>query len=360
MSHAERLDQPLAPRASRRSRPALAGGHGRRLLAAFEALERFPALAEPRDRLLRLVRDDRPPLADVVAAVESDPALSVAVLRVANDVPARRGDGVATIPDAVRALGAEGVEAIGARCPVFDFFEDAAGWGLAPERFRLHAVATQRAANQIARELGETDTDELLAGALLHDVGKLVLGVAYTSYPSEVHGDAVTPEGRLERERNALGVDHALVGGVLMRRWGLPKRLATIVERHHSLDCEGDAAIVRLADMLAHHSREQSIDPAELVDAAAAVEVGPEALRRIMYELPMGPALRRASEPSPLSRRETEVLRRLAQGKVYKEIAAELGLSANTVRSHLHNTYVKVGVADRAQAVLTATERGWI
>ena len=55
-----------------------------------------------------------------------------------------------------------------------------------------------------------------------------------------------------------------------------------------------------------------------------------------------------------------EVLRRLAEGKVYKQIAHELTLSTSTVRTHLHNIYGKLGAVDRAQAVLIATERGWL
>ena len=60
-------------------------GHGRRLTAAFEALEGFPALAESRNRLLALVGGHRVPLAEVVETVESDIALVVAVMRVANE-----------------------------------------------------------------------------------------------------------------------------------------------------------------------------------------------------------------------------------------------------------------------------------
>ncbi|MGZ4200874.1 MAG: response regulator transcription factor [Thermoleophilaceae bacterium] len=41
-------------------------------------------------------------------------------------------------------------------------------------------------------------------------------------------------------------------------------------------------------------------------------------------------------------------------------IAVELGISTSTVRTHLHNTYAKLEVDDRAQAVLRATEMGWI
>src|SRR6202453_3888376 len=59
-------------------------GHGRRLTMAFEALEAFPALAESRNRLLSVISRDHVATADVVAAVESDVALIIAVLRLAN------------------------------------------------------------------------------------------------------------------------------------------------------------------------------------------------------------------------------------------------------------------------------------
>ena len=59
-------------------------GHGRRLTAAFEALEAFPALAESRDRVLTLVREERSSNGKVVSAIESDVALVTTVLRMAN------------------------------------------------------------------------------------------------------------------------------------------------------------------------------------------------------------------------------------------------------------------------------------
>ena len=66
---------------------------------------------------------------------------------------------------------------------------------------------------------------------------------------------------------------------------------------------------------------------------------------------------RRHIDPCPLSARELEILRRLAEGKVYKQIAGDLSLSTSTVRTHRHNTYAKLGRRPR-QAVLVATRRG--
>jgi putative nucleotidyltransferase with HDIG domain len=335
-------------------------GHGRRLTMAFEALEAFPALAESRDRLLMVISKDHVATADVVSAVESDVALIIAVLRMANQVQAGRGR-VDTVVGAVDLLSAKTVQALAARVRTFDFFERSGVWEAAPERFRLHALATQHAADRVASEVGYEHRDRLTVTSLLHDVGKLVLLFAYPGYPAQVHRGAKTPEDRVHRERRELGVDHALVGGVLARRWGLPATIATTIERHHNPEVEGEAAFIRLADMLAHYEQGAAVSPSELLRSARTVGLGPEELRRVMYELPTTPSQRRRHvDPCPLSARELGVLQRLAEGKVYKQIAHELTLSTSTVRTHLHNIYGKLGAVDRAQAVLIATERGWL
>jgi DNA-binding NarL/FixJ family response regulator len=113
--------------------------------------------------------------------------------------------------------------------------------------------------------------------------------------------------------------------------------------------------------MLAHYGHAQPVNPKELLAAAHSCGLTTEQLREVMYELPQGAGqTKRNVDPCPLSSREIEVLKRLAEGKVYKQIAHELELSTSTVRTHLHNTYAKLGAVDRAQAVLIATERGWL
>ncbi len=337
-------------------------GHGRRLTTAFEALEAYPVLVESRNRVLRLFEDGEPSVGDVVSAVEADVALAVTVVRLANQVEGPTQGRVDSVVAGVDVLTPRTVHAIASRARTFDFFERTAVWQGIPERFRLHSVATQRAADRLAREIGFEARDRLMVTSLLHDIGKLVLVHAYPGYPSQVHGEARTPEDRLQRERRELGVDHALVGGVLARRWTLPKSIASVIERHHAADSTGEAALVRLADMLAHYVLGGSITPSELLSVARTIGLTPAGLRKVMYELPLPASGERPRqvEPCPLSSREVDVLRRLARGMVYKQIASELGLSTSTIRTHLHNVYGKLGAMDRAQAVLIATERGWI
>jgi DNA-binding NarL/FixJ family response regulator len=58
-----------------------------------------------------------------------------------------------------------------------------------------------------------------------------------------------------------------------------------------------------------------------------------------------------------LTERETDVLRLLAQGQSNQEIAVNLSISTTTVRSHVSNILLKLGVSNRTQAALIAKER---
>jgi DNA-binding NarL/FixJ family response regulator len=60
----------------------------------------------------------------------------------------------------------------------------------------------------------------------------------------------------------------------------------------------------------------------------------------------------------PLSPREIEVLKWIAEGKSNKEIAALLFISEGTVKTHVLSIHEKLGVGDRTEAVVTAIKRG--
>jgi putative nucleotidyltransferase with HDIG domain len=333
---------------------------GSRLAEAFEAVERFPVLIESRERVIQAATADTPRVGNLVDTVESDVALTIAVMRFANRSAASAGS-VSGVPEAVEVLKSSGVLAIAGTAPSFDFFESNGGWELKPERFRIHALATQSAAEKIGRAVGWPERDELAVAALLHDIGRLVISRLHPGFNSYFDAASRTPEQRLRDEREQLGIDHALVGGVLARRWNFPQRIAVAIERHHAEDVDALGAMVAVADMIAHYSQGEVVAPDRLRLTAEVCGLDAGGLRDLLYELP-GPRADplRVSEPCPLSARELDVLRHLSEGMVYKQIAGEMQLSVSTIRTHLHNVYGKIGAVDRAQAVLTARDRGWI
>jgi DNA-binding NarL/FixJ family response regulator len=104
----------------------------------------------------------------------------------------------------------------------------------------------------------------------------------------------------------------------------------------------------------------KQIEPSELVRAIRAVMNGeaylhPDVMKRILTR--MQP---QQSPPLSLTPREFEILQWMASPNTYKQIAAQLCVSEETVRSHAKNILEKMNQPNRAQAVLAAMRIGLI
>ncbi len=86
--------------------------------------------------------------------------------------------------------------------------------------------------------------------------------------------------------------------------------------------------------------------------AAGQVQLSPQASAYLLG------AIRTPELPEPLTPREMDVLRLLAQGQSNKEIARALYLVEETVKSHVRHILAKLGVQSRTQAVLAAIRLG--
>ncbi len=108
----------------------------------------------------------------------------------------------------------------------------------------------------------------------------------------------------------------------------------------------------------------KDVPPEQLVEAVRVVAGGeallsPSVTRRLISEF-----ARRPQPPAPppalgdLTERETEVLRLLGRGMSNAEIADRLILGEATVKTHVSRVFMKLGLRDRAQAVVAAYEAG--
>jgi NarL family two-component system response regulator LiaR len=113
------------------------------------------------------------------------------------------------------------------------------------------------------------------------------------------------------------------------------------------------------AGALGYHLKDST--PEEMMEAIRQVHRGESSLhpviaRKVLQELsrPSG----RPPTPDPLTPREVEVLRLVAQGRNNQEIAEELVISETTVRTHVSNILGKLHLASRTQAALYALREG--
>ncbi|MFE1443129.1 response regulator [Streptomyces sp. NPDC058739] len=114
----------------------------------------------------------------------------------------------------------------------------------------------------------------------------------------------------------------------------------------------------------------KSASTGELLDAVRRTAVGDPVFTPGLAGLVLGEYRRLASEPAPaagtendegaprLTDRETEVLRLVAKGLSYKQIAERLVISHRTVQNHVQNTLGKLQLHNRVELVRYAIERG--
>ncbi len=75
---------------------------------------------------------------------------------------------------------------------------------------------------------------------------------------------------------------------------------------------------------------------------------------------PVAKALESRTPDASLSPREREVLQLLVEGKSNKQIAKQLGIAEATVKCHFRVIFMRMGVTDRTQAVVSALQRGLV
>jgi DNA-binding NarL/FixJ family response regulator len=73
--------------------------------------------------------------------------------------------------------------------------------------------------------------------------------------------------------------------------------------------------------------------------------------RKVVFAFRNKPGISQSTEIELLSAREKEILEHLSRGLMYKEIAAVLFISPETVRKHVYHIYEKLHVGNRVEAV---------
>lgn len=218
-------------------------------------LHSFPAMPATVSRVLSLLRDPRVGAGEVERAIRYDPGLTANTLKLANSAYFGYSQKLASVRSAVVRLGWKRVyHLVIASCVNGVMSRPVRGYDLEAGELWRHGLAVSIAAEKLAEKLRLKAPEEAITAALLHDVGKLVLGEFVDTDFSEIEAAAARGVSFEAAEREVLGVDHAEIGARILERWLLPPVLVEVVRWHHNPDGIDNPSVildvVHVADVL--------------------------------------------------------------------------------------------------------------
>ncbi len=204
-------------------------------LLAF--VDKMPAFRSSVQHLLRLAADLNADSRQIVEVIETDPLMTVKILRVINSPFYGLMQKISSVQRAVVHLGINTIKNIALSVAAMGFLpaENAAGFD--NRDFLLHSLSCAAICKLLAERLNMPlmlSSDYFVAG-LLHDFGKVV----FTQYQPAIYKQALQTayEQNLslnQVEIELLGMDHSQAGKLLAQHWRLADDLIAAIDHHHN------------------------------------------------------------------------------------------------------------------------------
>jgi putative nucleotidyltransferase with HDIG domain len=220
----------------------------------LERLQQMPALPTAVAELLASFGDEDVDISQLAGQIARDQILTARLLRVANSSFYGLQSRIGTINEAVVVLGFRAVRSIVLAVAMSRVFRADECPGFDPHAYIRHSIAAGLAARGLAQVCGR-NPELAFAGGILHDIGKLVLASCFASHYAAALSYREQHDCTLiVAERDILGLDHTVVGGILAGAWRFPPSLLSAVAEHHSpsaATADSLADLIHLADAIA-------------------------------------------------------------------------------------------------------------
>ncbi len=197
----------------------------------------LPSISGVAPRILSLLDDPNSSASQVQEILRLDPGLTANILKLTNSAYFGLPNKVGSVKQAVVLLGWRRlVKIVLATCVNAVMDKPVPGYDLPPGELWRHSVAVSVTSEGLMRELGLEVDDEVFTAALLHDLGKLVMGEFVAKDLDPIRSTAETGVPFQMAEREILGTDHAEIGAMLLESWSFPPKMIEAVRWHHDPD----------------------------------------------------------------------------------------------------------------------------
>lgn len=224
--------------------------------AIIQAIAKAPSLPTQAVQVIRELQDPLCKLPELSRKIELDPGLTSMMLRLANSAYFGCQRSIVSVRDAVVRLGINNIFKL-----VISFAASGLtakpipGYELAANTLWEHSVAVAIGSERLAERLELPMPQHLFSAAMLHDIGKIVIGPFIAKDIDWILESVEREHLSFEQaEQQVLGIDHAEVGALLLESWSLPPCICEAVRGHHNPQVCGastaTADLIHIADIL--------------------------------------------------------------------------------------------------------------
>jgi len=212
----------------------------RKLYRIMLDIEAFPGMPVTAAKLLPLFDNPDSTVSEIESIVKYDPGLTADILKLTNSAYFGIPTKVSSIKQAIILLGWKRLlQVVMTICMSPLMKKTIPGYDLPREGLWQHSIAVSVAADILVKALKIPDAEEIFTAALLHDVGKLVLGGFVKQELAQIETMVMKGISFDVAESMVLGTNHAEIGGQILQKWSFPDELVNAVQWHHDPEvCE--------------------------------------------------------------------------------------------------------------------------
>ncbi len=200
-------------------------------------VDKMPAFRCSVQRLLHLASDLNADNREIVHVIESDPLMTVKVLKVINSPFYGLSQKISSVQRAVVHLGINSIKYMALSVAAIGVLPVENQADFDSRAFLLHSLTCASLSKMLAEQLQippEHSSDYFVAG-LLHDFGKIVFAEFIPTTYKQVLQIAKEQQVALhDVEADMLSIDHSQAGKLLAQHWGLADELISAIDHHHS------------------------------------------------------------------------------------------------------------------------------
>lgn len=228
------------------------------LITKLKDVESLPVLPGIAVKLFNILADPFSMMAALARVIETDPTLTLRVLKIVNSAFYGFARKIDTVKEAVVILGTDEIKNLAFGISAARTFQNIHFEGISnPNALWRHSIGTALIAEYLGRRVPECKNKGVFTAGLLHDAGKIFFMEHFPKLYNEVHAMAVNHTiPMVEAEEERFDLNHAMIGKIVAKRWNLPPHLANAISFHHhpmgASECAPLAGLIGFSDFLNH------------------------------------------------------------------------------------------------------------